>query len=102
MSTIPAAMREDTREVDAASVPEAGLGEASEGGSAEGHCYFRETAIQLGILENREKETILALGGLLKMLRNEAQCGTKGVSLPGQLNPSSFSGREESCSGSPT
>jgi len=57
--------------------------------------------MQLGILENREKKTILSPGGLLKMLRSETRCGMKNLSLPGQFNLSSFSGREESCSGSP-
>lgn len=42
--------------------------------------------MQLGILESREEETILAAGVLLKMLRNEAQCSTKNISLPGQFN----------------
>lgn len=36
------------------------------------------------------------------MLRNEAQCGMKNISLPEQFNLSSSSGREESCSGFPT
>lgn len=49
--------------------------------------------MQLGILESREEETILAAGVLLKMLRNEAQCSTKNISLPGQFNLSSFSGK---------
>lgn len=42
--------------------------------------------MQLSILENREEETILAPGGLLKVLRNEAQYGMKSISLPGQFN----------------
>lgn len=58
--------------------------------------------MQLGILENREEETILASEGVPKMLRNEAQCGMRNILLPGQFNLSSFSGREESCSVSPT
>lgn len=33
------------------------------------------------------------------MLRNEAQCDMKNISVPGQFNRSSFSGREESCPG---
>lgn len=77
---------EDTWEVDAASALETALREASEGDSAEGYCCFRETAVQLSILENREEETILAPGGLLKVLRNEAQYGMKSISLPGQFN----------------
>lgn len=77
---------EETWEVGAASAPETGRRNASEGGSAEGYCCFRETAVQLSVLENREEETILALGGLLKVLRNEAQYGMKSISLPGQFN----------------
>lgn len=51
--------------------------------------------MQLSVLESREEETVLAPGGLLKTLRNETLCGTKNISLPGQFNLSSFSGREE-------
>lgn len=51
--------------------------------------------MKLGILESREEQTVLAPGGLLKTPRNEALCGMKSISLPGQFNLSSFSGREE-------
>lgn len=65
--------------VDAASVSETRLGEASEGDSAGRHCCFRETVMQLSVSENSEEEIILSPGVLQETLRNEAQHGMETI-----------------------